>query len=551
MLVWIGFGIICPGPALEAAEPPPLQRVLDEGELIRLTNAIDVAVDSKDWQQARRFFADDVLVDFTSLTGGKPATIKADDLILAWRTNLFPAKKTFHLRGNHLVTIDGDQATVTSHGYAWNQLSGLSGDLWEVWGTYTHAMARTPQGWRVTAMTFTKTYERGNPAVRTATPDDGPPPPIASSPATPAAEGSLHSGSRVPPPTDGLELVCAVPPTQGVTVAFIDALLLPSRRPDEVLFVSQNKGAQWWGGTPAMVWRTTFDPQTKAATRPVPIQSLSLIRQVRGALLEATDGTLFTGGGWCGHTPPYVSTDGGTTWQAATRGVHPPNSTFVYAEAHDRVYCGTGYNPNPGEVYRWRGGETGDQWERVFVNPQKARNILSAMVGWQGNLFVGTTIYESTAIEKSTPVYLSRDGQVFEPTQGIPDDVSVSDLVVVADQVVALAHSTRGGVPALFRWNQAASAWERIADYALQTGKDSFGTRLVAKGQTLYAYGRRQEDPDPGLYSSQDLGKTWARLATHVAPRPTALTVGRGFLWLATEADAQGTAYLFRLSVVP
>lgn len=75
--------------------------------------------------------------------------------------------------------------------------------------------------------------------------------------------------------------------------------------------------------------------------------------------------------------------------------------------------------------------------------------------------------------------------------------------------------------------------------------------RPIILWKTLYAYGRHQEDPHPGLYSSQDLGKTWARLATHVAPPPTALAVSHGSLWLATEADTQGTANLFRLAVVP
>ncbi|MBI4860667.1 MAG: nuclear transport factor 2 family protein [Candidatus Riflebacteria bacterium] len=150
-----------------AAGSDPLRLLLDERELVRLTNEIDVAVDRKEWDRARSFFTENVRVDFTSLVGGTAVTIKAGELISGWRTNLFADKKTMHLRGNHLVTIDGDRATVYSHGYAWNQLPGVGTDLWEVWGNYTHEMTRTQQGWRVTAMTFVKTYERGNSLVRT------------------------------------------------------------------------------------------------------------------------------------------------------------------------------------------------------------------------------------------------------------------------------------------------------------------------------------------------------------------------------------------------
>jgi hypothetical protein len=145
---------------------PGLQALIDERDLIRLTNEIDVAVDRKEWDRARGFFADQIRVDFTSLVGGQPAVIKADDLIGSWKTSLFADKKTLHLRGNHLVTLNGDKASVYSHGYAWNQLPGFGTDLWEVWGNYLHEMERTPQGWKVVAMAFNKTYERGNSIIR-------------------------------------------------------------------------------------------------------------------------------------------------------------------------------------------------------------------------------------------------------------------------------------------------------------------------------------------------------------------------------------------------
>ena len=144
-----------------------LQSLIDERQLIHAADGIDDAIDHKDWKLARSFFADDVEIDFSSLEGEK-GKVKADDLISGWQANLFSPKKSLHLRTNHLVTILGDRAMMTSHGYAWNQLTGLDPDLWEVWGFYTHEFARTTDGWKVTRMVFEKTYERGNPEVRTA-----------------------------------------------------------------------------------------------------------------------------------------------------------------------------------------------------------------------------------------------------------------------------------------------------------------------------------------------------------------------------------------------
>lgn len=144
----------------------------DIAEMIRIADAIDAAVDAKDWALARSFFTETIDVDFTSLVGGAPATIPAQALIDGWAANLTAEKASFHLRGNHRVTVAGDAARMLSHGYAWNRMERggapeNGGDpMWEVWGTYTPGFTRTVDGWRVTAMSFNATAERGNPFVR-------------------------------------------------------------------------------------------------------------------------------------------------------------------------------------------------------------------------------------------------------------------------------------------------------------------------------------------------------------------------------------------------
>ncbi|MFN3227712.1 MAG: nuclear transport factor 2 family protein [Hyphomicrobiales bacterium] len=147
--------------------------LVDQAELIRIADAIDAGVDSKNWEATRNFFTDEITVDFTSMIGGEPATIPADDLIAGWSANLTEEKTSFHLRGNHRITFhSADNATMVSHGYAWNRmergaLAENGGEaLWEVWGTYVHGFELTEEGWQVNAMTFTATAERGNPFVR-------------------------------------------------------------------------------------------------------------------------------------------------------------------------------------------------------------------------------------------------------------------------------------------------------------------------------------------------------------------------------------------------
>ncbi len=142
----------------------------DERAIIRLVDAIDNAVDIKDWARARSYFADQVRTDFSSLSGQPAATIPADTLIQGWRTNLTAKKTSLHMRTNHAVRIEGGRATVSSHGYAWNRMEGNGDPLWECWGFYEHTLVRTTAGWRVDGMTFSLAHERGNPWVKTTVP---------------------------------------------------------------------------------------------------------------------------------------------------------------------------------------------------------------------------------------------------------------------------------------------------------------------------------------------------------------------------------------------
>ncbi len=159
--------------AAQSGDPITAETVVDVAEMIRISDAIDAAVDAKSWPLARSFFTETIDVDFTSLTGGEPATIPADGLIDGWSGNLTAEKTSFHLRGNHRVIFDGpDAAILHSHGYAWNRMeSGAAAEnggdpLWEVWGTYEHGFVRTEDGWRVDAMRFEATAQRGNDFVR-------------------------------------------------------------------------------------------------------------------------------------------------------------------------------------------------------------------------------------------------------------------------------------------------------------------------------------------------------------------------------------------------
>lgn len=142
--------------------------LLDEAAIRQVVDGISRTVDAKDWPACRAFFTAEIEVDFTSLTGGDPGRMPADDLVFnGWAVNLHADKASHHMHTGHHITVDGDRATCFTKGYAWNRLERPTGsELWEVWGDYIHQLQRVDGEWKCTGMTFIATYARGNEGVR-------------------------------------------------------------------------------------------------------------------------------------------------------------------------------------------------------------------------------------------------------------------------------------------------------------------------------------------------------------------------------------------------
>jgi hypothetical protein len=141
-----------------------LQALLDERAIIATADTIDHLVDIGDWPGTAALFAPRVRVDFTAFGAPAPAEVTAAELVGDWQRSRGAVKTAFHIRGNHIVRLDGDRAVLTSHGYAWNRMPSWEAgrDLAEVWGIYEHRLARTAQGWRVDGFTFRPLHVRGN-----------------------------------------------------------------------------------------------------------------------------------------------------------------------------------------------------------------------------------------------------------------------------------------------------------------------------------------------------------------------------------------------------
>ena len=91
------------------------------------------AIDALDWTTVRASFADMVATDYTSLWGGEPEMVVADDLIVRWIEFASGFAATQHQTGP-IVSSDGRAEThVVAHHWL---PESQGGDSWTVHGHY-------------------------------------------------------------------------------------------------------------------------------------------------------------------------------------------------------------------------------------------------------------------------------------------------------------------------------------------------------------------------------------------------------------------------------
>ncbi|MEU4769146.1 nuclear transport factor 2 family protein [Actinosynnema sp. NPDC023794] len=140
----------------------------DRDEIVDTTTRMAWFADRRDWDALLTVFADEVDLDYTSLTGGEPALLKAADVVAGWRAGLGGLDATQHLVSNHLVDVDGDRAVVTAQFQAVHVLANPHGDpTWTLGGHYRFGLVRADGGWRIDAVTMTTTWATGNQHIMT------------------------------------------------------------------------------------------------------------------------------------------------------------------------------------------------------------------------------------------------------------------------------------------------------------------------------------------------------------------------------------------------
>lgn len=136
----------------------------DADVLPRMLYAIDVL----DWPAVREAFADEVRLDYTSLSGGEPETLTRDDLIARWQGLLPGFDATQHLIGPVILTDEGGTGVrADAHVRGYHHIGDREGG--QTWAVHGHYTARLARG-KITELTLTVFYQEGEldlPAVAT------------------------------------------------------------------------------------------------------------------------------------------------------------------------------------------------------------------------------------------------------------------------------------------------------------------------------------------------------------------------------------------------
>lgn len=144
-------------------DDPALRKLLDQRAITETVIYVANFADARAWGELRDLFTDEVEVDYTSLAGGEPSVVKADDLIASWRGTLAGFDATQHQVTNILVTVSGDGAQANAYIHADHYLAGApGGDHWLVLGTYDYRLVRTNGGWRVRSTRLNLKHLEGN-----------------------------------------------------------------------------------------------------------------------------------------------------------------------------------------------------------------------------------------------------------------------------------------------------------------------------------------------------------------------------------------------------
>jgi hypothetical protein len=148
----------------QTASPLPPVGEPEAAKVISVVSSIPLAVDLAAYDLAEKAFAPTVVIDYTSLWGGQPNSMKPAELMTAWKGIVPGFDATLHDLSSVKASVTGNKATATAFVDARHWLGSQT---WRVVGNYNWDLEKLSGQWKVTRMQLVMTQETGSRDVAT------------------------------------------------------------------------------------------------------------------------------------------------------------------------------------------------------------------------------------------------------------------------------------------------------------------------------------------------------------------------------------------------
>ena len=119
----------------------------EEKEILEVITSLFKGADEHDWLKVQQAMASEVLLDYTSMTGGSPMLLSPKHIVQNWAGFLPGFDKTQHQLSSFHVKMNGEQALGNYFGKADHFIGG---NVWTVEGTYETELQKVVGEWKIT-----------------------------------------------------------------------------------------------------------------------------------------------------------------------------------------------------------------------------------------------------------------------------------------------------------------------------------------------------------------------------------------------------------------
>ena len=140
-----------------------VRQLLEKDRIIDTINQLFIATDNRDWAAVRGCLADQVLLDMTSLAGGRPSKMTGEQVAAAWEEGLRSIESIHHQTGNYRVDVQDEEATAFCYGMASHFRRNRTGRNSRVFvGSYDLHLIRIEDRWLIDSFRFNLKFLEGN-----------------------------------------------------------------------------------------------------------------------------------------------------------------------------------------------------------------------------------------------------------------------------------------------------------------------------------------------------------------------------------------------------